>query len=62
MCTHMYIYIYISCASRKRPRLGNRRSFSTANLRTKILDFIGFDSSIILMLWGGTLLSIGDIP
>ena len=31
----------------------------SANLRTKILDFRGFDSSIILILRGGVLLSIG---
>ena len=30
---------------------------STANLRTKILDFRGFDSSIILILRGGNLMS-----
>ena len=34
----------------------------TANLRTKILDFIGFDSSIILILMGGILMSIGNLP
>ena len=32
----------------------------TANLRTKILDFRGFDSSIILTLRGGILMSIGN--
>ena len=35
---------------------------STAKLRTKILDFRGFDSSIILLLRGGILMSIGNIP
>ena len=35
---------------------------STANLRTKILDFRGFDSSIILRLRGGILMSIGSFP
>ena len=34
----------------------------TANLRTKILDFRGFDSSRILILRGGILMSIGDFP
>ena len=34
----------------------------TANLRTKILDFRGFDSSRILFLRGGILMSIGDFP
>ena len=38
---------------------------ATANLRTKILDFRGFDSSIILMLRGGrggVPLPIGSLP
>ena len=34
----------------------------TANLRTKILDSTGFDSSIILIIRGGILMSIGDFP
>ena len=33
-----------------------------ANLRTKILDFRGFDSSRILILRGGILMSIGNFP
>ena len=33
----------------------------TANLHTKILDFRGFDSNIILVLRGGILMSIGTI-
>ena len=32
----------------------------TANIRTKILDFRGFVSSIILILRGGILMSIGN--
>ena len=35
-------------------------SVCTANLRTKILDFGGFDSSRILIIWGGILMSIGN--
>ena len=35
---------------------------STANLRTKILDFRGFYSSRIFNLRGGNLLSIGNLP
>ena len=35
-------------------------SGSAANLPTKILDFRGFDSSIVLILRGGTLMSIGS--
>ena len=34
----------------------------TPNLPTNILDFIGFDSSIILILRGGTLMPTGNIP
>ena len=33
-----------------------------ANLRIEILDFRGFDTSIILMLRGGIIMSIGMIP
>ena len=60
------------------PHLGGRRaSFSlssvptiamgwaawlTANLRTNMMDFRGFDSSIILILRGGILMSIGYFP
>ena len=49
-CIHVYIYIYIytyRCVYRLHKRL------TTANLRTKILDFRGFDSSKILRLSGG---------
>ena len=35
---------------------------STPNLPTNIVDFGGFDSSIILILRGGILMSIGDFP
>ena len=34
----------------------------TANLRTKILDFIGFDSSRTLSLRGGILMPTGNSP
>ena len=34
----------------------------TANLRTKILNFRGFDSSRILIRRGGILMSIGNFP
>ena len=34
----------------------------TANLRTKILDFTGFDSSIIFILRGGIPRPIGNLP
>ena len=35
---------------------------SAANLPAKILDFRGFDSSRVLILRGGILMSIGDFP
>ena len=35
---------------------------TTANLPTNIMDFRGFDSSTILILRGGILVSIGDFP
>ena len=42
--------------------LGKNRERPTANLRTKTLDFRGFDSHIILSLSGGILMSIGNFP
>ena len=41
---------------------GPESSQGTANLRTHILDFRGFDSSTILILRGGIPVSIGDFP
>ena len=38
---------------------GRFAKMTTANLRAKILDFSGFDSSIILISRGGILTSIG---
>ena len=35
---------------------------TTANLRTKTLDFRGLHSSIMLFFWGGILMSMGDFP
>ena len=37
-------------------------SWSTANLRTKIVDFGGVDSSVAFILRGGMLMPIGDFP
>ena len=39
-----------------------QRHLATANLRTKILEFSGFDSSINLNSRGGILMSIGNSP
>ena len=38
------------------------RSRSTFNLRTRIFDFRGFDSSRILIVRGGILMSMGNFP
>ena len=40
-CTYIYIYIHTSLARSARP--------GTANLPTNIVDFKGFDSSIIII-------------
>ena len=39
-----------------------RKVLFTANFRTKILYFRGFDSSMIWMFSGGILMSIGNFP
>ena len=49
---YIYIYTYVSAPD----------FMLTANLRTKILDFRGFASSIILILRGGIPMSIGNYP
>ena len=74
---YMYIYIHIciyalnNWVSRKRSygrtRLTRLRPRSgpysrTANLPTNIVDFGGFDSSIILIIRGGIPRPIGDFP
>ena len=53
----MYIYIYIYTYGARPDR--RTKALRTANLRTKILDLRGFYSSIVLILRGGTLMSIG---
>ena len=45
-----------------KPRHLHDQPNSTANLRTKILDFRGFDSSRMLTLRGGILRPTGDFP
>ena len=40
----------------------NPAECGTANLRTNIMDFRGFDSSTIFSLRDGILMSIGDFP
>ena len=51
-----------SSRQRASPIQGKRTQLATANLRTKILDFRGFDSSRILISWVGILRSIGYFP
>ena len=41
--------------------VGARPAAGTANLRTEILDFRGFDPSRVLISGGGILMSIGDV-
>ena len=48
----MYMCIYVA--------FGDRALRCAANLRTKILDFRGLDSSIILILRGGIPRPMGD--
>ena len=56
--THMYV-LYVLGLRMENGRTENGR---TANLRPKILDFKGFDSSIILILRGGLFVSVGNFP
>ena len=64
----LYIYIYTyeydaEGQTRERERTSKVLVESlrdAANLRTKVLDFGGFDSSIILVLRGGILMPIGN--
>ena len=69
----MYIYTYIHntyCIVGPVSALGELESgpvdpeclLAYVNLRTNIMDFRGFDSSIILILRGGILMSIEDFP
>ena len=57
----MYIFIRYG-GGRKGKHECWRQSPVTANLRTNIMDLRGFDSSRILILRGGILMSIGDFP
>ena len=60
---YIYIYIHIHLGSRD-PAAGHVHGLqgpaSTANLRTEMLDFGGFDSSIILTLRGGIPRPLGN--
>ena len=65
MCIYIYIYIYTYLHLRV-PWIHPPSPFfsesTTANLRTKILDFRGFDSSRNSILRGGILMPIGNFP
>ena len=50
VCMYVYVYVYIYIY------------IYTANLRTNIMDVRGFDSTMILMLRGAILMSIGNFP
>ena len=52
----MCVYTYMLCEAAWIGQL------DTANLRTKILDFRGFDPSVILSLRGGVLMSTENLP
>ena len=58
---HIYIYIYIYNTNNGG---GERREevLATANLSTTLLDFRRLDSSKILILRGGILMSVGSFP
>ena len=72
MCIYIYIYIYIYRALRASPcalacpcvslHVPIRGEEHTANPPTNVVDFRGFDSSLILIQRGGILMSIGKLP
>ena len=57
--SHVYVYAYVRCSADR--RMCALLALGAANLRTKILDFRGFDSSEILIVRGGILKSIGTL-
>ena len=57
----LYDFGFDSCIFGQ-PRSQPRGRAVTANLRTKIPEFRGFDSVIILILRGGLLMCIGKFP
>ena len=64
--TYMYIHIYMYMMCIMIVTIGksveDECDRATANLLTNILDFRGFDSSKILILWVGIPRSIGNSP
>ena len=57
MCIYIYIYTYIHIYPPYRAV-----TCPTASLRTKIQDFRGFDSSVILIVKCGISRSVGSFP
>ena len=64
VCIYIYIYIYMYArpqpASDEKSLAPVSQLMGTANLRTNIMDFRGFDSSLILILRGGIPRPIGN--
>ena len=52
-CIHSHMPLHVGC---------HTSQCSTANLPTNIMDFRGFDSSMILILRGGIPRPIGNFP
>ena len=60
---HLYEHACESCRLANSSHEACRRCLSTtANLRTNIMDFRGFDSNTILMLRGGIAGPMGNLP
>ena len=62
MCVYIYIYIYIHTCGGMVPGPREDAMHSTANLRTNLMDFREFGSSITFIMRGGIPRSIGNCP
>ena len=62
MYMHMYMYIYIYIYVYVYVYVAQSRVSTTANLPTNIIEFTGFDSSIMLCLRAGILRPMGNFP
>ena len=71
MCVYIYMFVYRLGRRAGRDSAGaihgarSRGAWAehdTANLRTHIMDFTGLNSSKVLIIRGGILMSIGDFP
>ena len=61
-CHHTRPHRPVARADASQARTPTTNVRQTANLPTNIVDFGGFDSSIILVLRGGILVPTGDFP